>query len=59
MKALSRKEKIRFKYVDGLIRGYRNEPTKPAVSEAQYQSLECVAQALTVGNIAKVYEIEE
>ena len=57
MKVLNRKEIIRFRYVDGLIRGYRNLPDKPAVSEAQYQSMDSVAQSLTVGNVAKVYEV--
>lgn len=53
---MSRKDKIRFKYVNGLIRGYRDDPDKPAVSEAQIQSMDAVAQAITVGNIPKVYE---
>lgn len=56
---MNRKDKIRFKYVNGLIRGYRNESGKLAVSEAQYQSMDAVAQAVTVGNIPKVYETTE
>lgn len=56
---MNRKDKIRFKYVNGLIRGYRNESGKPAVSEAQFQSMDAVAQAVTVGNIPKVYETTE
>lgn len=54
-----RKNKIRFKYVHGNIRGYRNEKKKPAVSEAQFMGIDGVAQALTVGNIPKIYGIEE
>lgn len=56
---MNRRDKIRFKYVNGLIRGYRNESDKPAVSEAQFQSMDAVAQAVTVGNIPKVYETTE
>lgn len=56
---MNRKDKIRFKYVNGLIRGYRNESDKPAASEAQFQSMDAVAQAVTVGNIPKVYETTE
>lgn len=59
MRKTNRKNKIRFKFVSGLIRGYRNEPGKPGVPEMQFQSLDGVAQTLTVGNIAKVYEVEK
>ena len=54
-----RKNKIRFCYVHGNIRGYRDERKKPAASEAQFMSVDGMAQALTVGNIPKIYEIEE
>lgn len=59
MKVSNRKNKIRFKYVGGLIRGYRDDPDKPAVSEAQFQSINKVAQAVTVGNVPKVYDVKE
>lgn len=53
---VQRKDKIRFKYVGGLIRGYRDDKDKPAVSESQYQSINAIAQTITIGNIPKVYE---
>lgn len=59
MKVLNRKNKIRFKYVGGLIRGYRDDSDKPAVSEAQFQSIGNVAQAVTVGNVPKLYYVKE
>lgn len=55
----SRKDKIRFKYVHGNIRGYRNEIRKPAASEAQFMGIYGISQVLTVGNIPKIYGIEE
>ena len=51
---MGRKDIIRFTLKSWGVRGYRDLPDKPGVSERQYQFTYGIAQTLTIAHIPKI-----